>query len=127
MTPEDPSRTPGAWELQRSMDLIREDLKTIRSEVNGRLDQMATKAEVRELFSGEQRRVDDRMAALGTDIVEEKTDRIAGLAAEKQAREEAVAEIKAGQDKIIGRTWAFLTTALLPIAFFVVDIIVRSK
>lgn len=63
---------PPGW-----FDILRGDLRDMRTEFNGRLDKLVTQ----DAFAAEQRRVDDKFASLGSDLVEEREARIAAESA----------------------------------------------
>jgi len=114
---------PGNSELDR---LLREGFAT----VNARLDKLVSQ----DVFLAEQRRVDERHAALQADIAEEKAERIAAVKDEKAEREKAdLAEKNAreagmtkeeGARKSVG-TWVRFTAAsiAIPVVLYLVDFI----
>ncbi|WP_281265477.1 hypothetical protein [Curtobacterium sp. 9128] len=83
--------------------LIREDIASFRTETNQRLDKLVTQ----DAFEAEKRRTDDRFAALGKDVVdnrEEANGAITALGTDLKAktlrdqdREDEARRFKAGQ------------------------------
>lgn len=114
---------PGNAELDR---LLREGFAT----VNARLDKLVSQ----DVFLAEQRRVDERHAALHADIAEEKAERIAAIkdekaervaadTAEETARKTAITEEQSAR-KSIG-TWVrwVAATIAIPTILLIVDIV----
>lgn len=95
---------------------------SLRAEFNQRLDRLVTT----EAFTAEQRRVDERMAAMGQDIVDERLARQEELA-------KAIADRKVDYDKIHDRInklganmrWV-ASSVLLPIGLFVAGLVFGS-
>lgn len=114
---------PGNSELDR---LLREGFAT----VNARLDKLVSQ----DVFLAEQRRVDERHAALQADIAEEKAervasikderaDRVAAITAEANARETADAKEKGEREKIgIWVRWVAASIAI-PTALFIANLV----
>ncbi|GMA26215.1 hypothetical protein GCM10025864_39740 [Luteimicrobium album] len=84
-----PETEPTPWELMRV-------LRTI----DGKIDNLVTK----DVFAAETRRTDERFASQGQDIVDERAERVAALAAEKSAREKAILEVEQDLNKAIVAT-----------------------
>jgi len=68
---------PGGWELKRIAEQQRTDMREGFAQINQRLDQLASQVVSKDAFQAEQRRVDERFAAQGSDIADEKTARTA--------------------------------------------------
>jgi regulator of protease activity HflC (stomatin/prohibitin superfamily) len=110
---------PGNAELDR---LLREGFAT----VNARLDKLVSQ----DVFLAEQRRVDERHAALQADIAEEKAERIAAIrderaervaadTAEQNAREAAITKEKGEREKIgVWVRWVAASIAIPVVLFF---------
>lgn len=122
MSPE-----PGNAELDR---VLREGFATI----NARLDKLVSQ----DVFLAEQRRVDERHAALQADITEEKAERIAAIkdekaervaavTAEQNARETAITKEKTERQAI--GTWLrwVAATILIPIALLIANLVVDLR
>ncbi|MFC8732190.1 hypothetical protein ACFT5B_07010 [Luteimicrobium sp. NPDC057192] len=92
-----PETEPGPWELMRML----------RS-MDGKLDRLVT----RESFDAETRRVDDKFAAQGQDIVDERV-----------AREKAIAELTARHDRTAANLRWVAAAILLPIALFIAGLV----
>jgi len=94
----DPSAPPG-W-----FGILREDIAGLRAEFSARLDRLVTQ----DAFAAEQRRVDDKFADLGSDIVTEREARMADAQALRKqiddVDDKAEAASKAAASR---RTWWF--------------------
>lgn len=114
---------PGNAELDR---LLREGFASI----NARLDKLVSQ----DVFLAEQRRVDERHAALQADITEEKAERIAAIKdeqaarekaiiAEKTAREAAIAEERSARERV--GTWVRFVAAsiAIPTVLLIADLV----
>lgn len=91
---------PGGWELQRSHEQLRQDMREGFASLGTRLDKVVTA----EAFAAEQRRVDDKIRDLADDI-----------AAERREREKLTAT----------QRW-LIAAILLPIALTVVTILISK-
>jgi len=69
--------------------LLRGDLAEFRREMNQRLDRLVTQ----DAFEAERRRVDERHAQLGQDLVDEREARVLADKNERDARKQAQAEL----------------------------------
>lgn len=114
---------PGNAELDR---LLREGFAAVRADIARLVSQ--------EVFLAEQRRVDERHAALQADITEEKAERIAAIKDEQAAREKALiaeatarqtglAEEKSAREKV--GTWVRFVAAsiAIPTVLLIADLI----
>ncbi len=70
--------------------VLREDLAAFRNEMNTRLDRLVSQ----DAFEGERRRVDERMAQLGKELVDEVSARKLAVAAEEKSRTLVVQELE---------------------------------
>lgn len=88
------------------------ELRSLRSEMNQRLDRLVTT----EAFAAEQRRVDQRHDALGQDIVDER-----------ESRKSAITDLKTQQAKTASNVrWAF-AAIVLPTAGLVTTIVLALR
>ena len=99
--------------------MIIDEIRTTRAEQNQRLDQMRIEFNARldrlvttEAFAAEQRRVDDRFAAQGEDIVGEASARKADIKALRDAADKTQANLR----------WV-AAAIVLPVALFVANLV----
>jgi len=118
----DESQMPNGWEMQRAVDGLNNSLRDGLAQINARLDRLVSQ----DAFEAERRRVDERLAALGADVVEEKTDRLSAVESEKQAREQGDKIQQSQLDKLGNRIWGAVVGALIPIGLFIADIAIRK-
>lgn len=110
---------PSNSELQRVTDRLERVVTDGFNQINGRLDRMATKEDVR-----------DDIQAVNAALAEEKAVRAADVVEERKQRERAVGdlrkEMQTGIDKLWKFLWGIATLVLLPTAFFIADILIRK-
>lgn len=111
---------PGGWELKRSHEQLRQDMRDGFNQLGQRLDKVVTA----EAFAAEQRRVDDKFKDLNDDIVTERSQRQDAIAEEKAAREKGDAAQQAALDKLVSNQKWLIAAVLLPLAFFVVTTLI---
>jgi anti-sigma-K factor RskA len=105
-----PEPEPTGWELRRQIERLHEDLKAAVD----RAEKHVTESGLAALLA----RYDDRMKFLGEDIAEERAMRTADITAEREARKQAVKEIRDEIAALVGRwRWAIAAVAL-PVALF---------
>lgn len=103
---------PGPWELQRSHEQLRADMREGFAGINSRLDRLVSS----ESFVAEQRRVDDRLNRITIDIE-----------AERQARKEGDQDQQKALDKLVANQRWLVAAVILPIALFLGTIIITTK
>jgi hypothetical protein len=113
---------PGGWELKRSHEQLRQDMRDGFNQLGQRLDKVVTA----EAFAAEQRRVDDKHRDLADDIAAERAQRIAAIADEKAEREKGDAAQQAALDKLIANQKWIIAAVFLPLVFFVVSTLIAT-
>lgn len=108
--------TPG--ELSRLIGSLRGDVRNGFAAVNTRLDKFVTT----ELFSADQRRVDERLKDLADDITAEREARVAALKDEQRARVKAQEDQQKGLDKLTTNLRWVAVSIILPIGLFVANL-----
>jgi hypothetical protein len=121
---------PTLGELQRLIESVANAQREGFASVNASVSRLVSQ----EVFLAEQRRVDERHAALQADIAEEKAERIAAIkdekteriaadTAEQTAREAGLAKEKTEREKVgIWVRWT-LATILIPTILLIVDLV----
>jgi len=95
---------PTAWELQRSQEQIRADVREGFKGLNARLDKLVSS----ETLGLVTHRVDERIDALTQALAEERAHRTTG---DK--------ELEDGLDKLVARVWFVAASIILPVVLFV--------
>ncbi len=113
---------PGGWELKRSHEQLRQDMRDGFNQLGQRLDKVVTA----EAFAAEQRRVDDKHRDLADDIASERAQRIAAIAEEQKAREKGDQRQQDALDRLIANQKWIVVAILIPIALFVANLLIRS-
>lgn len=111
---------PGGWELKRSHEQLRQDMRDGFNNLGQRLDKVVTA----EAFAAEQRRVDDKFRDLADDITTERSQRVEAIALEKSEREKGDARQQLALDKLVANQKWLIAAVLLPLAFFVVTTLI---
>ncbi len=114
---------PGGWELKRSNEQLRQDVRDGFSGLNARLDKLVTA----DAFAAEQRRVDDRLKDLSDDIVQERTARLAAHADEKRARETGDQGQQTTIDKLTANIRWVAAGIILPVALFIATLLMNMR
>lgn len=109
--------TPG--ELSRLIGSIRDDQRNGFAAINARLDRLVST----ELFSADQRRVDERLKDLADDITAERAMRIKSIDDEQAARIKLAEEYKTALDKLTTNLRWVAAAIILPIGLFLGNII----
>lgn len=113
---------PGGWELKRSHEQLRQDMRDGFAGLGARLDKVVSS----EAFQAEQRRVDDRLRDLADDIAAERLQRQTDHATEKAERQQGDAAQQAALDKLVSNQRWLVAAVLLPIAFFIVTVLIST-
>lgn len=100
---------PSGWELKRSHEQIRQDMREGFANLGQRLDKLVTES----AFTAEQRRVDDKLKDLADDI-----------AAEREARKNGDTGQQAALDRLIATQRWVIAVVLLPTAFFIITTLI---
>lgn len=103
---------PGPWELQRSHEQLRSDMREGFAGINARLDRLVSS----EAFVAEQRRVDDRLNRITIDIE-----------AERQARKDGDHDQQKALDKLVANQRWLVAAVILPIALFLGTIVITTR
>lgn len=122
--------SPTSGELSRLIASIRDDQRNGFAAINARLDRLVST----ELFSADQRRVDERLKDLADDIASEIASRTKALEEEKAARVKATEDEKAARvlaiedqrvamDKLTTNLRWVAAAIIVPIALFVTNIV----
>lgn len=106
---------PTPWELQRSIDRIRDDLKAAVD----RAEHHVTDTGLAPLLG----RIDDQVKGLGEDVAQERAMRVADITAEREARKSDVRELKEQLAQMVKTQRYVATTILLPVALFVANLV----
>lgn len=114
---------PGGWELKRSHEQLRQDMRDGFSGLGARLDKLVTA----DAFAAEQRRVDDRLKDLGDDIVQERTARLTAQADEKKARQEGDQAQQVTLDKLTTTLRWVAAGIILPVALFLATLFMNTR
>lgn len=93
--------------------------ESIRSEFNQRLDRLVTT----EAFAAEQRRVDERLSAMGQDIVDERLARQDELNKAIADRKEQLDKVHDRIAKLTANMRWIASSVLLPIGLFVAGLV----
>lgn len=124
---------PGGWELKRSHEQLRQDMRDGFNGLGQRLDKVVTA----EAFAAEQRRVDDKLRDQAEDIAHERQQRAEAIATEKAERVEAIATEKAEREKgdaaqqvaleklISNQKW-IIAAIFLPVLFFIITVLISK-
>ncbi len=106
--PDDP-REPGGWELHRDIQGLSDDLKSLRTELNARLDKMPTQ----DLMSASLAQYTVQVASLADDLMELKAQ-----------READVREHKADRDRERRERQWLIGAVLVPLAISLMSLVV---
>lgn len=106
---------PGGWELKRSHEQLRQDMREGFANLGQRLDRLVTT----EAFTAEQRRVDDKLKDLADDIAAERQQRTQALADEVTHRKDGDAAQQQALNRLIANQKWLVAAVLLPTAFFI--------
>lgn len=109
---------PGGWELKRSHEQLRQDMRDGFNNLGQRLDKVVTA----EAFAAEQRRVDDKFRDLADDITTERSQRVEAIALEKSEREKGDARQQLALDKLVANQKWLVIAVLLPIGLFLANL-----
>lgn len=113
---------PGGWELKRSHEQLRQDMRDGFNQLGQHLDKVVTA----EAFAAEQRRVDDKHRDLAEDIAAERAARQAAIAEEEKAREKGDQRQQESLDRLVANQKWIIVTILIPIALFVANLLIRT-
>lgn len=111
---------PGGWELKRSHEQLRQDMREGFAQMNSRLDQVVTAS----AFTAEQRRVDDKLKDLAEDIANEREQRQQAMTAESASRTEGDLRQQVALDKLVANQKWLIAAVLLPLAFFIITTLI---
>lgn len=114
---------PGTGELQRLLQLFREDMREQFRQTNDWIDRLVTT----DAFVAEQRRVDETVASLRTAISDERAARIAALADEKTSREKGDQGQQTQLDRLTTNVRWVATSILMPTGLFLANLIISSR
>ncbi len=112
---------PKGWELQRSLEQIRNDQRDGFAGINSRIDRLVST----DAFNAEQRRVDDSLKAIANDITADRQQWMRELAQEKVDREKGDTAQQAQLDKLVITIRWVAAAILLPVGLYVADVIMN--
>lgn len=102
---------PSAWELKRALEALDRGMRDGFAQANARLDKLVSQ----DAFQAEQRRVEDRLAALAVAVANEKADRVKADEEEKRDREAGDAQQQIQLDKFAGSFRWLFASMVIPI------------
>lgn len=103
---------PNGWEMKRALEALDRGMRDGFAQANARLDKLVSQ----DAFQAEQRRVDDRLAALAADMASEKADRVKADEEEKRERETGDGRQQTQLDKFAGNFRWLFASMVIPIA-----------
>lgn len=103
---------PSGYELQRSIEAMRSDMRDGIAAINSRLDKLVSV----EAHAADLRRVDERMADLAKDIADEQ-----------QRRQEAVQRLETQMQRMVTTQRYVAAAILLPVALFIGNLLLARS
>lgn len=118
------TQEPGPWELQRTHEQLRADMREGFAQLNSRLDRLVST----DAFAAEQRRVDEKLKDLADDIAAEREQRQIAIGSEKRERERGDSAQQSALDKLIANQKWIIVAVLLPVGLFLANLyLARGK
>lgn len=113
---------PGPWELQRGFDRLGSEMTRGFADMNARLDRLVST----DAFAAEQRRVDEALATIREDVADEKKARAEAMINERRDREAGDRVQQGSLDKLVSNQKWIAISVLLPIAFFIANLVLAK-
>lgn len=115
-----PSDDPTPGELSRLLQSMRDDMRNGFAAINQRLDRYVSM----DLFSADQRRIDERLNNLADALASEQRARIAAFKDEQTARERQEANVDRDMQRFKTFLGAVATSMLIPIGLFIANLLI---